>query len=216
MKEELQTASEQAYEIISKKILTGEFPPGMKLSKRKMAAVTGVSVIPVIEALNKLEDEGLVESKPQWGSFVMIPTKEKIEDILVLREAIECQIAREVVCKITKEDEKELRELGEIIDLESFDKQMDLLISESHFKFHMKLAKITGYNSLENSLRKINLFWLLCKAVTATREKKEHPRDWHGRLIDALTSGDPDVAEKQMRIHVLDSTGPLIDAMTEE
>ena len=46
--EAFQTASDVAYQIISQKILDGEFPPGMKLSRRKMAEAAGVSVIPVI------------------------------------------------------------------------------------------------------------------------------------------------------------------------
>ena len=54
--ENFQTASDVAYRIISQKILDGEFPPGMKLSRRKMAEATGVSVIPVIEALKRLEE----------------------------------------------------------------------------------------------------------------------------------------------------------------
>ena len=64
--EAFQTASDVAYQIISQKILDGEFPPGMKLSRRKMAEAAGVSVIPVIEALKRLESDSLVESKPQW------------------------------------------------------------------------------------------------------------------------------------------------------
>lgn len=50
-KEVFQTAADVAYRIISQKILDGEFQPGMKLSRRKMAEATNVSVIPVIEAL---------------------------------------------------------------------------------------------------------------------------------------------------------------------
>ena len=42
-----QTAADLAYRIISQKILDGEYAPGMKLSRRKMADATGVSVIPV-------------------------------------------------------------------------------------------------------------------------------------------------------------------------
>ena len=61
MQEEVfQTAADVAYRIISQKILDGEFPPGMKLSRRKMAEVTSVSVIPVIEALKKLEEDGFL------------------------------------------------------------------------------------------------------------------------------------------------------------
>ncbi len=208
-----QTAAEQAYNVISQNILDGVYPPGMKLSKRKMAEATGVSVIPVIEALNRLEEDGLVESKPQWGSFVTIPTEQKMEDMLIFREAIECQIARVVAEKITDDDAKILRELAEVIDLESNDERTYSLISESHFKFHMKLAEITGFNSLQNALKRLNFFWILCKGVTSSREKKHHAPDWHMQLLNELLSGDPDRAEKMMRMHVLDSAIPILETV---
>ena len=111
-----QTASDIAYKIISRKILDGEFPPGMKLSRRKMAEATGVSVIPVIEALKKLEDDRLVESKPQWGSFVTVPTLEKVRQSYQLREAIECQSARYLAEHMTAEQEAVLYALAEELD----------------------------------------------------------------------------------------------------
>ena len=63
------TAVDVAYDIIKDKILSGELKPGMKLSKRKMAEITGVSVIPVIEALNRLEADWLVESSRSGAHF---------------------------------------------------------------------------------------------------------------------------------------------------
>ena len=101
-----QTASDVAYRIISQKILDGEYQPGMKLSRRKMAEATGVSVIPVIEALKRLEEDRLVESKPQWGSYVTVPTIEKIKQSYQLREAVECQSARILAVSMTEEQRK--------------------------------------------------------------------------------------------------------------
>ena len=83
MQEEVfQTAADVAYRIISQKILDGEFPPGMKLSRRKMAEVTSVSVIPVIEALKKLEEDGLVESKAAVGFLCYHPNRKKSWNVI--------------------------------------------------------------------------------------------------------------------------------------
>jgi DNA-binding transcriptional MocR family regulator len=66
--ENFRTAAESAYTVIRQKILAGEFKPGEALSRRKMASVTGFSVIPVGEALKRLEEDMLVESSPKWGA----------------------------------------------------------------------------------------------------------------------------------------------------
>lgn len=205
------TAADQAYNIISKKILEGEFEPGSKLSRRKMAEVTGVSVIPVIEALNRLEEDGLVESKPKWGSFVTVPTREKVKDMYILREAIECQIARILAEQIKPEQEEELRKMAKEVDSTAYNANTYPDISKTHYRFHSKLAAFTGYNSLINGLRRINLFWILCKAISSTRERAPYPKVWHELLLDSILSGDPDEAERMMRIHVNDSLKPILE-----
>ena len=85
----------------------------VQLSRRKMAEITNVSVIPVIEALKRPEEDGLVESKPKWGSYVTIPTVEKVNDSLEAREAIECQIARILSERMTDEQFNALEQKDE-------------------------------------------------------------------------------------------------------
>jgi DNA-binding GntR family transcriptional regulator len=196
------TAAEKAYNTISKNILLGRLEPGCKLSRRKMAKLAGVSVIPVIEALKRLEQDGLVESKPQIGSFVIVPTLKNVKQVYVLREAIECQVARILTEKLSNEQEQELRRIS--VEIDSIDNTKEY-ISERHYEFHLKMAQFTGYNSLVTSLHKINLFWVLCKAVLARRDRSPVPEDWHMRLVDAIVSGNKDKAENMMRIHVYDS-----------
>ncbi|MCD8084506.1 MAG: GntR family transcriptional regulator [Clostridiales bacterium] len=200
-----QTASDIAYRIISRKILAGEYPPGMKLSRRKMAEATGVSVIPVIEALKKLEEDMLVESKPQWGSFVTIPTLDKIHQSYQLREAIECQSARYLAEHMTEEQDAELRRMATELDTVPYDAQSAINTSDTHIAFHTKLTQFTGNPLMVDALKKINMFYILCKAIQTKAPKCEYPRYWHRLLMDRIESKDCQVAEDAMRIHVYDS-----------
>ncbi len=204
--DEFKTAGQKAYDIIFRKIINGEFAPGFKLSRRKMAEVTGVSVIPVIEALNRLEEDGLVESKPQWGSFVTVPTQKKIEDMYVLREAIECQVARIMATKMTEAQEQQLREIAKALDNAKFSKDTHTNISKMHYLFHSKMTDFTEVDSLKTALRRTNLFYLLYKAVAVTRVNEiAGPKYWHELLIDEIRSGDADRAETAMRVHIYES-----------
>ncbi|PNV60208.1 GntR family transcriptional regulator [Clostridium sp. chh4-2] len=210
--ENFQTASDVAYRIISQKILDGEFPPGMKLSRRKMAEATGVSVIPVIEALKRLEEDRLVESKPQWGSFVTIPTLEKIKQSYQLREAIECQSARILSQSMTAEQKNILVEIATELDTVPYKEDTAIDSRNSHVLFHTKLTDFTNNHLLVDTLRKINLFWVLCKAIGTNAPKTAYPRYWHRYLVDEISKGDPDTAERAMRQHVNDSLITIIAA----
>ncbi|MFR5601426.1 MAG: GntR family transcriptional regulator [Lachnospiraceae bacterium] len=208
--ENFQTAADLAYQIISQKILDGEYEPGMKLSRRKMAEATGVSVIPVIEALKRLEEDHLVESKPKWGSFVTMPTKQKIRESYQLREAIEAQSARYLALHMTQMQQDELMLLATELDTVPY---MDSTVSgsrNSHVLFHTKLTEFTGNHLLMDTLRKINLFWILCQALSSNAPQQQYPRYWHRYLIDIIAKGDPEEADRVMREHVNNSLESIL------
>ena len=205
-----QTAADLAYRIISQKILDGEYAPGMKLSRRKMADATGVSVIPVIETLKRLEEDRLVESKPKWGSFVTVPTKQKIIDSYQLREAIEAQSARYLAEHMTQLQHDELWEIATVLDTVPYDERSREGSRDSHLHFHIKLTEFTGNILLIDTLRKINLFWILCKALGSNAPNVSYPRYWHRYLLDVISKGDPEEADRAMRIHVNDSLKTIL------
>ena len=84
----------RAYLEIRNKILKGDLAVGEALSRRALAAELGISVPPITEALQRLEREGLLESKPRVGTRVRVPTPRDVEDRSLLREALETQAAR--------------------------------------------------------------------------------------------------------------------------
>ena len=211
MYESFQTAPEIAYDIILKKILSGEYKPGTRLSRRKMAEVTNVSVIPVIEALKKLEENGLVESQPKWGSFVTVPTVEKVIESYDAREAIECQVARILCEKITPEQKNILYKQAEELDTIPYTIVSADASHDRHMGFHKAMVEFSGNKMLSRMLGHINLFWILCNAMAEKAPSKDYPRYWHRKLLDDICSGDPDRAEASMREHVRDSKAEVIE-----
>ena len=96
--------SQQAYEILRTQILRGDLPLGTPLSRRKLAARLSMSLLPVGEALQKLEAEGLVESRARVGTRVRIPTEEDVTGHYILREALETMSARLYAERATEAD----------------------------------------------------------------------------------------------------------------
>src|SRR5713226_7990442 len=108
--------SEHAYNVIRERILKGEIPLGAALSRRKLAAELGMSLLPVAEALQALENDGLVESRPRVGTRVCLPTAEQIRERYEIREALESQAARLYTERASVPQKLELERMAENMD----------------------------------------------------------------------------------------------------
>jgi DNA-binding GntR family transcriptional regulator len=85
---------EQATEAIRSRIVNGELELGEPLSETALAVKLGVSKQPVREAFLRLEAEGLVEIRPQHGTFVFDMGADEVRDLCELREVLEIAAAR--------------------------------------------------------------------------------------------------------------------------
>ncbi len=204
------TAAERVYRTILRKIIQGEFPPGTRLPRRKLAELTGVSQIPVLEALKRLEQDGLVEYRPRCGCIVAIPTVHRILDMYALREAVECQVARLLSQQITEEQTQQFLQKATHLDAVLYSSEEEGVISDLHYKFHIQLAEATGYESLVSLLRKANFFWLLWRGIHSKREHRVQSKDSHVKLIHSIAEGNPQDAEDTMRRHILEAKEPLL------
>ncbi|MFA6505016.1 MAG: GntR family transcriptional regulator [Treponemataceae bacterium] len=205
------TSAEKTYQAILQKIITGDFAPGKRLVRRSLAEALGVSSIPVLEALKRLEQDGLVEYRARWGCIVAIPTIEKVKDMFVMREAIECQVSRVLAISATETQKKTLRELAVELDRVRYESADALLVTDFHYRLHMTMAEYAGFASLSAALRRLNFFWLLCKAVQHRRKKSELQRNWHTTLIETILNEGPEAADRAMREHIRDSYVPFVE-----
>lgn len=70
-------------------LLDGGVPPGTPIPPDEVAAVFGVSRIPVREALKTLIGEGLVEHRPNAGYTVATLTAAELREVYLVREVLE-------------------------------------------------------------------------------------------------------------------------------
>jgi len=200
-----QRASDQAYNIIKKAILDGQLRPGEKLGKRTMAALCKVSITPVIDALNKLESEGFVESNPYNSSRVVSLDEKRTADMYILREAIEVQIVRMLCFTIGLEEAEKLCELAKKIDSMAGNPDKSPEYDELHYKFHMHLAQSTGSRNLTEGMENLHLFSLLAKSeksYTALEGSLLTQNFSHEDIIMNIIKRNPEEAERIVRNHV--------------
>ncbi|MFV2035353.1 MAG: GntR family transcriptional regulator, partial [Halocynthiibacter sp.] len=82
-------------------------PP--RLDERSLGEKLGVSRTPVREALSRLEQEGLVQTIPRRGAFVVRKSKAEILEMIHVWAALESMAARLVTRNATDEELRELR-----------------------------------------------------------------------------------------------------------
>ncbi|MGH8189285.1 MAG: GntR family transcriptional regulator, partial [Steroidobacteraceae bacterium] len=108
--------ADEAYLAIRDGILRGQLRPGTPLSRRRLARELGMSVLPVTDALRRLEEDGLVETRARAGTRVRVPSDKDIRELYELREALETQSARLFAERATPAQRLELRRLGAQVD----------------------------------------------------------------------------------------------------
>lgn len=199
--------SEKAYIVIRNKILKGEFPLGAALSRRKLATEFNMSFVPISEAIRRLEDDGLVESRPRVGTRVRIPTPQDVRDSYVIREALETQSARMFCEKASRSERKELRimtarleNMIETSEGKNDDVELEFSIQMLHLQFHMRIAECTGCVPLYELLEKNHVLIFNWFYDVSAGSKMGSGR--HETLMQVLTGDDPDAAALEMGRHV--------------
>ncbi|MDE2571858.1 MAG: GntR family transcriptional regulator, partial [bacterium] len=83
------TLGDQVYEAMRRWILDGTLAPGTPLRIRQLAASLGTSTMPVREAIQRLEENGLVVTRPHKGAVVAGLSVRELRDFYGVRIVLE-------------------------------------------------------------------------------------------------------------------------------
>jgi len=199
--------SERAYILIRHNILTGEFPLGAPLSRRKLAARFKMSFLPISEAVQRLESEGLVESRPRVGTRVRVPTPQDIRDCYIVREALETQAARLFCEKASSAERKELRQMTQRLEemtqapeAKATNPEFQFAVQSTHVAWHMRIAECAGCQPLSDLLEKNQVLIFNWFFDVAAGFRLAPGR--HRALMETLAGNDPDAAALAMGAHI--------------
>lgn len=200
--------ADRAYLVIRERIFRGDLPPGTPLSRRRVAAEMGMSLLPVSEALQRLEADGLLESRARAGTRVRVPDEQDIRDRFEVREALESQAARLFAARATPPDRQTLRRLAEQVDAlfnrlaaGGEDAEFPATVLRAHLQFHTHIAESARCPSLSELLDKTQVPGLNWGHDFSIGRYKL-PVGFHGDLAESLVAGDPAAADRAMRDHI--------------
>lgn len=86
--------TDRVYAVLHEAIMTGELPAGARLRIRDIAQQVGTSVMPVREAIRRLEESGLAEREPHKGAVVKGLTLAELVHVYETRRLLEAEAAR--------------------------------------------------------------------------------------------------------------------------
>jgi DNA-binding GntR family transcriptional regulator len=91
--EEPSLLTDRVFTAIHEAIMSGELPAGARLRVRDLAEQVGTSVMPVREAIRRLEEAGLAERVPHKGAVVKGLTLVELEHVYDVRILLEAEAA---------------------------------------------------------------------------------------------------------------------------
>ncbi len=86
--------TDRVFDAIRASIMNGDMPAGYRLRIRDLAAQVGTSVMPVREAIRRLEEAGLAERQPHKGAVVRGLTLTELVHVYDVRRLLEREAAR--------------------------------------------------------------------------------------------------------------------------
>ena len=189
-----QTARGLVYTQLRRSIVMGHRRPGERLNMHALAEDFGVSVTPVREALQMLDREGLVSTKPRSGHFVTHLTLKQLLDWLELREILELGAVERAATRITDEQLQELEQVHAGYTGED-EESVECYLGENR-RLHCLIAEASGNRQLAEMLGHVHdrlaRFMVVSHAGQSMLEYRHEP------LIKALRTRDPATARQVM------------------
>ncbi|MCB2226782.1 MAG: GntR family transcriptional regulator [Desulfarculaceae bacterium] len=196
------TLAEKAYQQIKLMLLHDELVAGQKLRYQDIAKKLNMSQTPVILALSRLENEGLVSSEVNKGYAVPELDLEEARELYELRVLLEGFLAAKAAERATEQNLNELRELlnvhrsvrGEVYCRERL---------WCDARIHLAIAKISGQKNGAVYLRQLfDRIYLRYRPERLSTERLSEAEAQHEELFKALAAHDAPAAESLMRQHV--------------
>lgn len=208
-----QTMREWAYGRLKEGILSGVLAPGTRLVEAKLAEEIQVSRTPIREALHKLELEGLVRPRARRGFVVDQLTREDAEEIMDLRELLECHATRRAARRV---DGGTLRRLQDLVRrAEGYLARGDLdSVFRLNTTFHDLINQAAGSRRLSAMIDDLRKHVLRLRTETLrVRGEGRKSIAGHQRVLDALARRDAEVAARVMAEHVDEARQAILKLM---
>ncbi|HEU4912866.1 MAG TPA: GntR family transcriptional regulator [Actinomycetes bacterium] len=205
---------DEAYEVLAAAIVNGDLRPGAVIRDADLAEQVGLSRTPVREALARLADEGLVESKPNaYTRVTPLDRRASYEAFVILRE-LHVLATREAVPKMSPGDLDRLRHANADFAAALAAADVDAALAADD-AFHSVVVEAAGNRTLHATLDRLTPRIRRLERLRFGSLPGRRSIDMHERIIRACARGD--VARACRVVHDnWDTLGRLITTAFDE
>jgi DNA-binding GntR family transcriptional regulator len=203
-----ETRSEQVYHYLLQRMLQNDLKPGDWVDRRRIAEDLNTSLMPVAEAVQRLESEGFLVSVPRRGTQVRVPGREDVRGQLLVREALECQCVRLSCGAPIRAALAHLSALAEQADAASDNHNAAW---HNDLAFHEALVERAGCAALAEHFHRVMNLALFQHSALLTPYPFNRG-DSHVQLLKDLSRQDADAAEARIRKHIRTGKEHLLEA----
>jgi GntR family transcriptional regulator, rspAB operon transcriptional repressor len=194
--------SSNLFSELRKDILQGKLRPKEKLSEQQVCDLYGLSRTPVREAFHQLELEGLIETIPNRGAFVVGLSSQDIEDLYEMRKAYEVLAVRWAIQRITEEELEKFKEAYEFMEFYTMKKDADKMLN-INMEFH-NLIYTSSHNRLLSHTLSAYQFYIKQTKTNSTylNDHLEEVLKEHKKIYDAFVKKGPDAGAEAVATHL--------------
>lgn len=197
-----QPVNQQIYRILRRDIVHCLIAPGTPLSEKEVSVRFDVSRQPVREAFIKLAENGLIQIRPQRGSYVNKISLSQVRNGCFVRQAIECAVVRRAASMITDAQcyqlEQNLHQQRIAIDRHQLN---DFFLLDD--EFHQRLSTIAdcqlAWDTIENIKAAIDRVRYMSLDHVSSPEMLLRQ---HQEIFSALERRDVEAANNAMTGHL--------------
>ena len=208
--------TEDAYQKIKNMIFLQKLAPGQKLTYSEFSETFKMSPTPIINALYRLERDGIVESVPFKGFYVKKIDLPEAWDLFGVREALEAHVVEQVI-RIAQPDDLTLLEekFARHADYlpKVYDRKRLMLDSE----FHIQLASLGKNQVLTQQLSAIfEHFYIRFKFDEMELSRLQSSVEEHRRIIETIRNKDIQGSREAIHQHVQNARDHIIHCLSSD
>ena len=193
---------EEAYQKIKEMLYSNELMAGQKLIYSNLGKRLGISITPIVQALNRLEASGFVSYIPNTGYFVSEITEKEAIELFEVREVLEAFVIAKAISNLNEKSVEEIhtafqRQRQESANLSG----RELAFLDA--KFHLLIAEFARNDFVLKTLREVfEKMYLKYRPEYVGQMNLKQIISEHRAMFEAMKRKDVEGAVEAVQKHV--------------
>ena len=206
----------EAYQNIKNMIFERKVVPGQRLVYQDLAKILNISQTPIINALNRLLQDGFVAYENYCGFYVKPMDVQEVWDAFGVREALEVYAVRQAIERWSPEGMSLLAEI-----LQEHEKCVPNQYTNEKFRldteFHLQIATMSGNQVLRRLLRRnFEHIFMRVKLENYAPQRMSASAQEHHRLLERMKKKDVLGSIEIIRNHIQNARDQVIRCLAQE